>query len=150
MRVRPSSRLLVIDASDRVLLFRFVHSGGALAGQDFWATPGGGVEDNETFEQAAIRELEEETGIRVDDVGGEVACRQVVLQLPDGEHVIADERYFVVKVEGDAVVSRGGWTELETTVVAAWRWWSEGELAQASAIIWPENLVAMLNTATRR
>lgn len=29
----------------------------------------GGVEDGETFEQAAIRELEEETGIRSDDVG---------------------------------------------------------------------------------
>jgi len=55
---------LVVDLSGRILLFRFVHRIGALAGQDYWATPGGGVEDGETFEQAAIRELEEETGIR--------------------------------------------------------------------------------------
>ncbi|WP_426246351.1 NUDIX domain-containing protein [Nocardioides sp. LHG3406-4] len=31
-----------------------------------WGFPGGGVEEGETFEDAAYRELEEETGIRLD------------------------------------------------------------------------------------
>jgi hypothetical protein len=31
--------LLVIDPTGRVLLFRFFHQKGALAGQDYWATP---------------------------------------------------------------------------------------------------------------
>ena len=86
MRRRPSARLLIIDDAGRVLLFRFVHHEGALAGQDYWATPGGGVEEGETFEQAAIRELEEGTGIRAENVGPEVAQREFALQLPDGEH----------------------------------------------------------------
>lgn len=69
MRVRCSSRLLIINSSRQVLLFRFVHTNDALAGRSYWATPGGGVEHGESFEQAAIRELKEETGIIRDNIG---------------------------------------------------------------------------------
>ena len=41
MRTRPSSRLLVLDPQNRLLLFKFEHRKGPLAGQSFWATPGG-------------------------------------------------------------------------------------------------------------
>jgi hypothetical protein len=43
MRRRRSARLLIIEPAGRVLLFRFLFEKGALAGQDYWATPGGGV-----------------------------------------------------------------------------------------------------------
>ena len=43
-------------------------------------------------------ELFEETGIRVETVGQEVAEREFVMQLPDGECVTAEERFFVVRV----------------------------------------------------
>jgi len=59
MRRRPSARLLITDPTGRVLLFRFVHQRGALAGQSYWATPGGAVEEGETFAQAAVRELQD-------------------------------------------------------------------------------------------
>ncbi|EIK67387.1 hypothetical protein PseBG33_2634 [Pseudomonas synxantha BG33R] len=42
MRERKTARLLVINLAQQVLLFRFVHKDGTLAGQDYWATPGGG------------------------------------------------------------------------------------------------------------
>ena len=147
MRSRPSARLLILDPSGRVLLFRFVHKTGALAGQDYWATPGGGVENGETFEQAALRELREETGIRAQTIGPEVGRRLFTLQMPDGEHVTADERFFLVR-SVDASLSRDGWTALEQEVMTEHKWWSREELARTSATVWPENLAAMLDAAT--
>jgi 8-oxo-dGTP diphosphatase len=143
MRRRRSARLLIIEPAGRVLLFRFVFRKGALAGEDYWATPGGGVEEGETFEQAAIRELREETGIRVESVGPQVGQREFVLQLSDGEHVVADERFFRVEAK-EATLSRDEWTAEEAEVMVAHRWWSRDELSQTSETVWPENLIEML------
>jgi len=146
LRRRLSARFLILNEAGQILLFRFVHKKGPLAGQDFWATPGGGVEEGETLEQAAVRELAEETGLRRDDLGMEIAHREVVLQLPDGEHAISDERYFVVRVADD-VLSWENWTDFEREVMVEHRWWSQQELRQTEATVWPENLVEMLDAA---
>ena len=68
---RPTSRWLILDGQGRVLLFRFVYSDGPIAGATFWATPGGAVDTGESYEDAARRELFEETGtlLAVDDDG---------------------------------------------------------------------------------
>ena len=110
MRERPSSRLLIIDSRDRVLLFRFEHKQGVLAGQTFWATPGGGVDPGESFADAARRELMEETGLAVDDPGPEVHRQIVTFRMPESDIVRADERFFLVRVDRLAISSER-WTD---------------------------------------
>ncbi len=143
MRERKAARLLVISPAQQVLLFRFEHKDGALAGRNYWATPGGGVEAGETFHSAAIRELREETGLTVSSVGESVAERSFPLMLPSGETVLAVERYFVVHAPGEAL-SRAEWTAEEIQVMADHRWWSAEALRATTDTVWPQVLLEML------
>lgn len=59
---RPAARVLLVDGSDRILYLRARED---RTGKEFWVMPGGGIKDTETFEEAAIRELKEETGLEV-------------------------------------------------------------------------------------
>lgn len=148
-RQRPSARWLVTDPLGRVLLFRFEHHEGALVDVCYWATPGGGVEDGETFEQAAVRELQEETGICVVDVGTQIAQCEVVFQLVDGSYVNNVERYFHIRV-ANTNLTKDGWTTYERECMTATRWWSRQELHDTQEKVWPENLLTMLNTVQQK
>ena len=144
LRKRAAARILVIDPDNRLLLFRFAFSRGALAGRTNWALPGGGIEPGETPAQAAIRELREETGMVVADVGTSIGERSYNMRLPDGEVIAGHETYFVVRVAAVSEINRDGWTKLETEIIAEHRWWSVAELRATTETVYPVNLLAML------
>ncbi|MCF4125639.1 NUDIX hydrolase [Methylobacterium sp. SyP6R] len=146
MRERPASRLLVLDGEGQLLLFRFAFRKGALAGSEYWATPGGAVEPGESFLEAAIRELREETGLTCPAAAPEIGERRFTMQLMNGEWVSARERFFAMRA-GPAPLSRDGWTPDEIEALAEHRWWSRAELAAPGMRIYPEDVVDLYDAA---
>jgi 8-oxo-dGTP pyrophosphatase MutT (NUDIX family) len=140
---RPSARVLLLDAERRVLLFN---------GHDplrpdarFWFTVGGGVEPGEDLRTAALRELAEETGVKLadDDLVGPVWRRRVAFSF-DGRTYDGEEWFFVADLADPVNVDTSGFTQLETDTVDGHRWWSVDELRATEETVYPVQLSTLL------
>lgn len=138
--IRPTARVLLLDADDRILLLR-----GRLPfrpdSPSSWFTVGGAVEPGETFLEAAAREILEETGIADFRLGPVVWLREGVLSIPDPVHF--DEQYIVARCAA-AHPSRDGWNAVEREFVDDIRWWTLQELAVTPDIVFPPGLAELL------
>ena len=138
LRVRRSARIIVLDPTGRVLMFRF-----DIAGREpFWCTAGGECDPGESFEDAARRELFEETGIDADP-GEQIARTTPKFVTPEGEPVQADERYFLVRTS-TTKISTEGHTELERRLMTQHRWFALSELDCWPEALFPENLAQII------
>lgn len=139
--MRRAARVLVVSTENTVLLLRGGDPGRPDAGT-WWFTPGGGLEEGETPEQAARRELAEETGLERDDFGAVVLQRTVEFEF-DGVVYEQSEDYFVVRAEQFAL-DTSRWSPIEVATVVEHRWWSLEELRTTQEQVYPEGLPELL------
>jgi 8-oxo-dGTP pyrophosphatase MutT (NUDIX family) len=141
LRLRPAARLIVLDPAGRALMFRYDVPGRP----PFWVTAGGEVDPGESFEDAARRELFEETGI-VADPGPQIARMTPEFVTVEGEPVQADERFFLIRVD-DARIDTAGHTETEQALMTQHRWFTLEELESWHEAVFPVELAAMIRSA---
>jgi ADP-ribose pyrophosphatase YjhB (NUDIX family) len=138
---RTGARVLFLDAAGRLLLVR---------GHDphrpersFWFTPGGGLEGDESFREAASRELAEETGYVLEphELVGPVWTRTAVFDFANKPYTQHEELFvgFLADAErrprGDAA-----FTEDEHEALDEFAWLTWEQVAGETREVFPDVL----------
>src|SRR5207237_10047362 len=131
--LRRAVRALVLDRDGHVLLVHFV-----LRHKEFWATPGGGVDPGEADEQAIVRELAEECGLRDFELGPCIWTRERWFPWP--RWAGQAERIFLVRTEAFEPAPERTLEELAAAYVFEQRWWTLDELAASKELFAPTRL----------
>ncbi|MFI5254247.1 MAG: NUDIX hydrolase [Candidatus Limnocylindrales bacterium] len=139
--LRQAVRVLLVDDSERVLLMR-VHDGEASC----WWTPGGGVEPGETDDEAARREIREETGLTGITLGPCVWTRRHTGILR-GRPFDQQERVYFARVPH--FTPRPGTGEPAEHAAVDMRWWSVDELDRTTDRLSPGGLSMHLRALLR-
>ncbi|MFF4019841.1 NUDIX hydrolase [Streptomyces sp. NPDC001843] len=138
--LRKVARVILLDPDDRILLLHG-HEPDDPA-DDWWFTPGGGLEGDETHEEAALRELAEETGITEVELGP-VLWRRTCSFPFAGRRWDQDEWYYLART-AQTETRAAALTELERRSVAGARWWTYRELTRAHETVYPTRLAELL------
>lgn len=142
---RAAVRLVVLDPDDRMLLFHTREPTCPEAGT-WWELPGGGIDEGETYREAAVRELAEETGIRVGAAQvGEPSWRRRAAYQHRGVRRLQDEVVVTVRLAGPGpAVDGSGRLDYEHEDYIGYHWWPVAEVAGSPDRFYPGRLPGLL------
>lgn len=138
MRERDSVRVLLLSPQKRVLLIKYRNIGRDGVSRPCWTTAGGGIDEGETIQQTAAREIVEETGITSAVLGPIVwYCED---SRRSGDWQVRHKEHFVVALSPTEELQHHGWTEHERGEILEMRWWEGADIAASSETIYPPDL----------
>lgn len=146
MEIRKSSRLIIVDEEGRLLLFLYQDEHQS----PFWATVGGELKPEESYAEAAKRELYEETGL-TQDVGEKLRDRDEVYAVARSVPARWLEQYFLVEWPASTEVFAAKWTDEEKSTIQQWKWWTLDELLDVDPFhVKPEWIPELLQAVLQR
>jgi len=139
---RRAARVLLLDPAGRVLMLRGCDP--VRPEHRYWFTVGGGLEPGESLADAAVREVFEETGLRITPAALAGPVRSDVVQFPfDGRWYTQEQFFFVLRAAAfDADLTN--LDDYEVRSIDGTRWWSVSELEQTDERFYPGDLVRLL------
>jgi 8-oxo-dGTP pyrophosphatase MutT (NUDIX family) len=141
---RSAVRVVLRDEDGRVLMFRAVQPSRTPDG--WWELPGGGLDPGESYVDAAVREIREETGLEI--TPGQVGpprWRRSATWSARGIRRLQHEVVVEVRVPGQRpALSAAGQTAEELEEYVSARWWDPAELADSEERFYPGRLAQLL------
>lgn len=141
---RRAARVLLFNAAGQVLLLS--GSDPARPGERYWYTVGGGQDPGESLRECAVRELFEETGLRLGPQELVGPVWHEITRFPfDGEWYEQEQDFFLARV-ATWEVDLSGLNAIERISVHGSRWWSVAELETTGETFYPADLAQRLRT----
>jgi 8-oxo-dGTP pyrophosphatase MutT (NUDIX family) len=141
---RDAVRVVLTDEGGRVLLFHAVTDDVGPAG--WWELPGGGIDQGESYLDAALREIREETGLVLDPAQvGPPAWRRDTTWRSRGVRRLQHEVVVGARVPGhQPLIRTDGQTATELEVYVEARWWEVADVLRSLVRFYPGRLPELL------
>ena len=141
---RDAVRVVLTDGGGRVLLFHVLTPDQAPDG--WWELPGGGLGPGESYLEAAIREIREETGLLLDPAQVSPPSWRRDIQVESrGKRRLQHEVVVRAHITADQpAIIDGGRTPQEVEDFVTFRWWQVPEITGSRRRFYPGRLPELL------